>query len=160
MSIVDAISDFMLGARKRAGKRTHRKTTAKGKKHPCHCHAYPFPHASGGGECTGTGANLAHGKKKHAARYFGKRPKSGKTQKGPYYRKPGTSSPFHECVSRYMDQGDPLPVASRRCSRMRSAAIHGKKTTHKKMTTKTARKASKRPRKTSKSKKHRASDML
>lgn len=118
MSFLDAITDFMSGSRKRAHLRGHTgKTWISKKGKVVHkCHAYPFPHTPGSGKCHGH---------VDSARFFGKKPKSGRLAKGPYFKKPGTNSPFHECVSKHMYAGASLPVASRRCSKQRSARIKG-----------------------------------
>ncbi len=49
MSLIDSISDFMTGSRKKARGKLRGK---KGKN--CYCHAYPFPHSPGGGKCSGS----------------------------------------------------------------------------------------------------------
>lgn len=124
MSFLDAITDFMSGSRKRAHSRAHghseKPWVSKKGKLVHRCGAYEFPHAPGSGKC--------HASHADGARFFGKKPKGAKkTPRGPYFKKPGTSSPFHECVSKYMYQGASLPVASRRCSKQRSAHIKTRK---------------------------------
>jgi hypothetical protein len=114
MGLLDSIADFMRGSRKRSrGKRKR----AGAKRKVCQCHAYPFPHAAGGGKCKSSHADGA----RMRARYFGKKARKGKPSHAPYFKQAGKSSPFHECVSQRMYSGEGLATASRRCSKQRKA---------------------------------------
>ncbi len=128
MGLLDAISDFMGGSRRKAkgrsrrsgGKHVHAKLVGQMmRKHP----------GMSLGAASKAVARGRRGGAGHAdsARYFQKQPRKGSgRRKGPYFKQGGKDSPFHACVSQKMYAGASLPVASRACSRQRSAAMKGR----------------------------------